>query len=107
MAVTEATELRVTIHAPVPEQAAPVQPVNVEPDAAVAVKVTTVLLGKAAEHVDPQLMPAGLLVTVPAPPPVLFTVKTGDTGPADKIWIPSTSLAANPRILPSKYNVGE
>jgi hypothetical protein len=53
------------------------QPANVEPLAAVAVRVTEVLSTKLALHVAPQLMPAGLLVTVPTPVPDLLTVNTG------------------------------
>jgi hypothetical protein len=45
----------------------------------VAVRVTTAPLVNEAEHVLPQLMPAGLLVTVPfpvAPLDVVFTTFT-------------------------------
>jgi hypothetical protein len=58
----------------VPEQPPPFQPVKVEPAAGVAVRVTAVPLANAAEHVVPQAMPTGLLVTVPLPAPVLDTV---------------------------------
>jgi hypothetical protein len=47
----------------------PVHPVNDEFAAAVSVSVTCVPLVKAALHVVPQLMPAGLLLTVPPPAP--------------------------------------
>ena len=53
----------------------PLQPAKVEPVASVAVKVTVVPLAYEAEQVLPQLIPAGLLLTVPLPVPVLFTVK--------------------------------
>jgi hypothetical protein len=43
--------------------------VNVEPAAGVAVNTIEVPLAKPAEHVAPQLIPAGLLVTVPVPFP--------------------------------------
>jgi hypothetical protein len=56
-------------------QPVPDQPAKVEPEAAVAVKVTAVPLLKEYEQVLPQLMPAGLLVTVPEPVPALATVK--------------------------------
>ena len=58
----------------VPVQPPPLQPVNVEPAAGVAVRVTAVPLGNVAEHVVPQEMPAGELVTVPLPAPALLTV---------------------------------
>ena len=52
----------------------PDQPAKVDPAAAVAVKVTTVPLMKAAEQVAPQLMAAGELVIVPLPVPERLTV---------------------------------
>ena len=73
--MTVCAALIVTAQVPVPEQPPPLQPVNVEPAAGVAVKVTAVPLAKAAEQVAPQAMPAGALVTVPVPAPVLLTVR--------------------------------
>ena len=74
VAVTEVAALIVTVQVPVPEHPPPLQPVNVEPAAAAAVSVTDVPLVKEAEHVAPQEIPAGLLVTVPLPAPALETV---------------------------------
>jgi hypothetical protein len=74
VAVTEVAALIVTAQVPVPEQPPPVQPVNVEPAAGVAVKVTGVPLANVAEHVAPQEIPAGALVTVPIPAPLELTV---------------------------------
>ena len=64
-----------TTHVPVPEHA-PDQPLNVKPEPAVAMRVTLLPEVNVAEHVAPQLIPAGLLVTVllPAPAPALITV---------------------------------
>jgi hypothetical protein len=73
VAVTARAALIVTEQLPVPVQA-PLQPVKVEPAAGVAVKVTAVPVVNDAEHEAPQLMPAGLLVTVPLPAPALVTV---------------------------------
>src|SRR5260370_20846514 len=78
-AVTVVAALRVTVQAPVPEQPPPLQPLKVEPVAGVAVSVTAVPLAKAAEHVVPQGIAAGLLVTVPAPAPAGETV-SGNVG---------------------------
>src|SRR5437773_11579873 len=61
----------VTTHVPVPEHPPPLQPVKVEPAAGVAVSVTAVPLVKLAEQVTPQVIPAGVLVTVPMPVPAL------------------------------------
>src|SRR5437879_74235 len=74
VAVTVVAALRVTVQAPGPEQPPPLQPVKVEPAAGAAVSVTAVPLVKLAAQVAPQVMPAGLLVTVPAPVPALETV---------------------------------
>jgi hypothetical protein len=71
VAVTVVLDVRVTVHVLVPVQA-PDQPTNVEPVLGVAVNITGVPLAKLALHVVPQLMPEGLLVTVPGP--VLCTV---------------------------------
>jgi hypothetical protein len=73
VAVTFELALSVTVHAPEPLQA-PDQPAKAEVALAAADKVTAVPPEKFAVHVAPQLMPAGLLVMVPAPPPALCTV---------------------------------
>ncbi|HSB78889.1 MAG TPA: hypothetical protein VLM91_08885 [Candidatus Methylomirabilis sp.] len=63
----------VTEHVPVPVHA-PLQPVKVEVLAGVAVRVTLVPEVKLALQVLPQLIPAGLLVSVPVPVPIFVTV---------------------------------
>ena len=68
VAVTEALAERVTLQAAVPVQA-PDQPAKVTPELGAALSVTAVPLAKLAEQVCPQLMPAGVLVMVPAPVP--------------------------------------
>ena len=73
VAVTDRSELMVTVQVPVPEHS-PDQPRNVWPADAVAVSVTTVPSSKFAEQVTPQSIPGGLLVTVPVPVPVFVTV---------------------------------
>jgi hypothetical protein len=73
VAVTEVAAASVTLQVLVPVQP-PDHPANVELAFGAAVSVITVPLLKDALHVDPQLMPAGLLVTVPAPVPALCTV---------------------------------
>jgi hypothetical protein len=52
----------------------PDQPPKVEPEAGVAVNVTAVPLLRLAVHVLPQLIPVGLLFTVPVPVPTRVTV---------------------------------
>jgi hypothetical protein len=73
VAVTAVLALTVMLHVLVPLQP-PVQPANVEPAFGAALSVTTVPLWKLALQVDPQLMPAGLLLTVPLPVPAPLTV---------------------------------
>src|SRR5262245_22716620 len=92
LAVTEAAAFIVTLHAPVPEQA-PLQPVNVEPPVGVAVRLTTVPLLYGSEQSAPQLMPAGLEVTVPLPAPVLLTV-SGNVCGAWRLKFAVTVVAA-------------
>jgi hypothetical protein len=80
LAVTVVSLCSVTSQAPVPEQPPPDQPVNVEPESAVAVSVTCVPAPNELEQVEPQLMPAGLLATVPEPLPDLLTLNVWVTG---------------------------
>jgi hypothetical protein len=72
VAVTLCAALMVTAHAPVPVQA-PDQPVNVLPDAGVAVSVTTVPVMKLDEQVPGQVIPAGEEPTLPAPATLTFS----------------------------------
>ena len=75
VAVTAWLLVRVTAHVPVPEHPAPLQLVKVEFAFGVAVSVTVVGWVKLAEHVPTpgQVIPAGLLVTVPPPVPASVT----------------------------------
>jgi hypothetical protein len=66
VAVTDCGEFIVTVHPALPLQA-PLQPLKAQPLAGVAVKVTGVPLANPALQVDGQLMPVGLLATVPLP----------------------------------------
>jgi hypothetical protein len=66
VAVTDAAAFIVTEHPALPLQAPP-QLLKVQPLVGVAVKVTGVPAANPALHVDGQLMPAGLLDTVPLP----------------------------------------
>jgi hypothetical protein len=63
----------VTLQLPVPLQA-PDQPAKKAPLPAFAVRVTTVPALNEALHVGEQLIPAGLLVTVPVDVPASVTV---------------------------------
>ncbi len=77
VAVTVVAAETVTTHDPVPEHPPPLQPVKVEPAAGAAVSVTAVPLVKLAEQVAPQVIPAGLLVTVPVPALETVRAKVG------------------------------
>ena len=70
VAVTDCALFIVTMQLPVPVQA-PLHPAKLVPPAGVAVSVTMVPLLKFAVQVPGQLIPPGLLVTVP--PPVTVT----------------------------------
>ena len=56
------------------QSASPVQPANAEPAAGVAVRATESPAAKEVLQVAPQLIPAGLLVTVPLPVPAFEIV---------------------------------
>ena len=72
VAVTEVAALTVTVQVVAVPQLPPVQPAKVYPLPAVAVSMTAEAEGKLAEHAEGQLIPAGLLATVPVP--VIATV---------------------------------
>ena len=69
----------------VPEQA-PDQPVKSELASGFAVSVTDVPLANSALHAEPQLIPDGLLVTVPPPVPAFWIVISIDNG--EVTWVP-------------------
>lgn len=72
-AVIVVSAASVTVHGLVPVHPPPVQPANNEPLTGAAVSVTVVPLGYVSAQSVPQLMPAGLDVTLPAPVPVRAT----------------------------------
>lgn len=75
LAVTAVAAVIVTEQVPTPEHPPPLQPANTDAaDVGEAVSVTTAFCRNVVEHVAPQLMPAGELVTVPLPAPVFETV---------------------------------
>jgi hypothetical protein len=67
VADTDLAALRLTVHDVPLLLVQPVQPVTAKPAIGVAVRVTVDPVVKLAEQVAPQLMPAGVLVTVPFP----------------------------------------
>ena len=91
VAVTFLAALMVTEHAPLPLQSPP-QLVNTEFVPAAGVRLTTVGLVKLEVHVAPQLIPAGLEVTVPVPVPAFVTV-SGNV-PGDPTWKDCVTCAA-------------
>ena len=74
VAATIVALVSVITHVPVPEQPPPLQPLNVEPVAGVAVSVTDVPKLYGSEQSLPQLIPAGDDVTVPTPLPARVAV---------------------------------
>src|SRR5947207_3231452 len=79
VAVTVVAVVRVTEQVPVPLQAPPLQPANVEPGSGVATSWSAVPLLRTREHTPPHEMPAGL-ATSPLPVPSFVTVsRTGTT----------------------------
>jgi hypothetical protein len=72
VAVTELAALIVTLQAALPVHA-PLQPEKASLVAGVSLSVTWLFCGKVAEHVVGQLIPAGVLVTIPVPAPAKVT----------------------------------
>ncbi len=72
VAVTELAALNMMLQVAFPVHP-PLQLEKTSLVAGVALSVTCVFCGKLAEHVAGQLIPAGLLVTVPVPVPAMVT----------------------------------
>src|SRR3989442_1646644 len=102
VAVTVVAALRVTVHAPVPVQPPPLQPVNVESAAGVAVTATTGPPDWGAEHVAPQLPPAGPRATVPGPAPagVAVSAKVGVKGAVTAVAAETVTVQAAVPVQP-------
>ena len=76
LAVTVLLASNVTVQLEVPEQPPPDQPVKIEPGLATAVNIVTVPSKAADVQLEPQLILADeVLVTIPEPAPLLFTVR--------------------------------
>jgi hypothetical protein len=73
-AVTVLAALILTVHVVSVVVSQPSHPRKTEPKFGTTVNVTDVSATKGAEHVPPQLIPAGAEVTVPPPSPDLVTV---------------------------------
>lgn len=79
VAVTERAALILITQLATPLQEPP-QPAKTEPVAGVAVRVTSMLVGKDTVHAALQLSPAGLLTTLPLPVPLNTSCKAKDEG---------------------------
>jgi hypothetical protein len=73
VAVTESAAVTLTLQVAAPVHA-PLQPAKALLVPGVSLSVTWLSGAKLAEHVVGQLIPAGLLVTVPVPAPAMVTV---------------------------------
>ena len=89
VAVTDWSPFMVTAQVVVPEQA-PLQPAKVDPEEADWLNVTTVPGIYVALQVEPQLMPAGLLLTAPVPLPAGLTLSTGNRLKTATTWRSAT-----------------
>jgi hypothetical protein len=91
VAVTLSTAFIVTVQVPVAGHPAPLQPENIEPFAGVAVSVTCDPDAKLALQMAPQVIPEGLLVTVPEPVPTSVIVSR-KLGISVKVALTAVSL---------------
>jgi hypothetical protein len=74
VAVTVVAAVTVTVQVPVPVQPPPLQPAKLEPASGDADSVIAVPWPTVSLQSGPQLMPAGVDVTVPAPVPASATL---------------------------------
>lgn len=82
-ALTVCAELMVKVQVDVPEQPAPLHPVNDEPKVGVAVKVTDVPSANDSEQSEPQSISAGDEIIDPLPDPDFDNDRTYTAGPVN------------------------
>ena len=85
VAVTASAAFIVTVHVGACPEHAPLQLAK-PPTVTFAVSVTTVLWGNDALQVPGQLIPDGMLVTVPVPPPDIVTLNFSEGGGVGGGW---------------------
>lgn len=105
VAATDVAEDNTTVHAAMPEQPLPVQPVNVYPLAGTAVSLTLAPEVNEALQILPQSMPAGVEVTAPEPLSTTFSATVfGATGvnvaPTERATDMTTAQAPVPLQAP-------
>ena len=86
-------------------QSWPLQPVNLESASAVAFKVTTVPLSNNVEQVGPQLIPAGVLITLPLPVPFLVRDRENFVWELSELNVALQVLATSIIIFPALHPV--
>ena len=99
VAVTDLGPSTVMFAVPVPV-ASPLQPVKSEWAAGVAVKVTLAPFSKLLKQFAPQLIPAGLLTTVPVPLPSLETVKPAEERKFAHALAEDAGVPSGPNVAP-------
>ena len=107
VAITDWSDVRVMTHGAVPEHPPPLQPKKAKSVPGVAVSVTLVPVWKLAEQVPGQLIPAGVLMTVPVPTTVTETlacvgVKVAVTASSFVSVIAQTPVPVHPPLQPLK-----
>ena len=102
VAVTVVLACRLRLHVPVPVHP-PDHPKKVLPESGAAVNTTAVPLGKLAVQLPGQSIPAGELVTVPAPLPALFTVSW--KGPPPPVLVPTVIVTEAEAVPPDPVAV--
>src|SRR5580658_718449 len=106
VAITELAALSVTLQLAVPVQA-PLQPAKVLLVPGVSLSVIWLFCAKLAEHVVGQLIPAGLLVTVPVPAPAMVTVIAGGGGVIVVVLPPPPLQPASTTVARADSNINQ
>jgi hypothetical protein len=107
VAVTEFAALKATLQVAFPVHP-PLQPEKMSLVAGVSLSVTWLFCGKLAEHVAGQLIPAGLLVTVPVPAPAMATDMVTVIGEPGGVLDPTTPRQpASARVNRADSNINQ